>query len=166
MLKYLFIILIILQISCNKTDITGYKISNNKFKYKNLTIKIPDYFQKGIILNKWIDKNNGVTLNIEIEYSETSLNEYVKSAIKLIKKTYPDYKVLNIKNLEKNKILILSTTKFDNIMLNFYMLVVSFDNSKLIVTIAGKKNLFELKKYEDFIMSIKVNGDNKNGNNN
>ena len=165
MSKYLLLILTIFQISCNKTDITNYKISNNKFTYKNMQIIIPEYFSKDIIKNKWIDKSNGVILNIEIEYSEMELNKYIENSIKFIKKTYPDYKVLSKKNLKKNKILILSTTKIDNIMLNFYMLVISFKNSKLIITVAGRENLFKLKKYKDFIMLIQVNEDIKNGNN-
>ncbi len=165
MSKYLLLILTIFQISCNKTDITNYKISNNKFTYKNMQIIIPEYFSKDIIKNKWIDKSSGVILNIEIEYSEMELNKYIENSIKFIKKTYPDYKVLSKKNLKKNKILILSTTKIDNIMLNFYMLVISFKNSKLIITVAGRENLFKLKKYKDFIMLIQVNEDIKNGNN-
>ncbi len=162
--KYLFIILIIFQISCTKKHLDNYNTSNNKFTYKNLKILIPNYFQKDFIRNKWIDKSNGVSLNIEIEYSKVKLKNYVQNAIKLIKKTYPNYKILNIKNLKKNKILILSTTKIDNIMLNFYMLVISFKSSKLVITIAGRENLFKLKKYEDFISLIQVNEDIKNGN--
>lgn len=162
--KYLFFVLIILQISCTKKHIDNYNASNNKFIYKNLSIQIPNYFQKDSIRNKWIDKNNDVSLNMEIEYSKKELNTYIQDAISLIKRTYPNYKILNTKNLKKNEILILSTTKIDNIMLNFYMLVISFKNSKLVITMAGRENLFKLKKYKDFINLIQVNEDIKNGN--
>jgi hypothetical protein len=152
-------VLIILFSSCNKDDISNKKKINNYFSYQNLRIKIPNYFYKDkLVSNKWIDKENGSTLNIEIGYSKTTLDDYLKDTIYAIKNVYPDYKALNIKKLSKNSIIMLSTTSIQEVELKFYMLIISFKNSKLIVTIGGKKDVFSEKKYEKFIKSIKKKG--------
>jgi len=165
MYKYIFII-IIFSFSCSKSNYPKKYISDNYFIHKNMEIIIPSFFKKdGIIQNKWVDKYNGATLNIIVEYSDTDLSDYLNDSLVLIKKTYSSYNIISKESLSKNKILILSSTKIDDIMLNFYTLVVSFDTSKLIITLGGKKEIFKDKKYETFIKSIKVNEDIKYENN-
>ena len=153
---FIFLILILMFTSC-KDKLIVQKTSVNKFTYKNLEINIPENFNPDkLIKNKWVDKETGLSLNIEIEYSVTQLDNYVKNMMKMINKVYNDYKIIKIEKSGVNIRTLFSEIKIKNKILNFYMIIIKLDNSKVIVTIGGDKKVFNKNEYSDFVKNIKI----------
>jgi len=163
-MKFFFLLLVLFTsfFSCKNNINNTSNISNNIFKYENLKIKIPDNYKKDkTIINRWIDKKTGVSLNIEIEYSENELKEYVKAMIFRIKKVYPDYKIIEKKIIKDNIASVLSTSTIQDIKLKYYMLIIKLENLKIILTIGGREKVFIKEYYSNFIDLVKVKLDEK-----
>jgi len=162
--KNLIIILVLVLLSSCKSDAKNNKNENLErvFNYKNLSFNIPVSFKKDtLISNRWINKNTGVTLNIEVEYSETELEQYVKDAIKTIKRVYPNYEIIEKLALTKKVSSLLARAVVQNMKLKFYMLIISLEKSKVIITIGGRENVLKEDSYKTFIDLIKIK-DGKN----
>ena len=159
--KILILVLLASFFSCKNDTNISINSSQNTFSYETVKINIPSKYKKdNFTENRWIDKKTGISLNIELEYSETNLENYFKDSLIMIKKIYPSYKIIKRTKVEKNIISILSTAKVQDVNLKFYMFIISLEKSKIIITIGGREKFFNDEIYDSFVKLIEVNRKN------
>ena len=156
MFRVIFVSLLLVGLhSCNaKTDTQSYE-NKKEFRYKNFKLSVPEYFKATKIKWKWINENDGITLNIEKEFSKISINEYVNKSLDLIKNFYPSYELQKTEKISKDKVMISFSLTKDYVKIKFIMFVFAFEDCKIVITLAGKENSLNRSNYLKFIEFLK-----------
>ena len=162
-MKYTLIIIIVLQIvSCQKDnpkktvskkpvkqtkiiseDIKKIKTDKNfnasEYQYENISIKLPENFKRKE--SNLFFQENGTNLSIKKDYTNTSLDKYIKENYKKLKSefsnTIKEEEEVNINNqLFKRVKYVIDRKKY---LIQIESILIKKDNTIYIVNISGKK---------------------------